>query len=159
MSALKPIPADAATTLPTLLQKQACAHYSVSKGVIQRWCKKLGVTTRQLTPEHFAQLGGMRAQKRGLVLPEDTSATVQCAGCREVLSVAEFPHARVGGRIVRTNSKCRTCTNEMKRGRKRPAALPSTHSDFWARDLYLQALRAFDLARSPITEDDYEAIA
>jgi hypothetical protein len=28
-------------------------------------------------------------------------------------------------------------------------------ADPWARDLYLQALRAFDLARSKVTEEDY----
>lgn len=48
--------------------------------------------------------------------------------------------ARNGGRTRRMNA-----------GQQPAGASPEQ----WARDLYLQALKAFDVARSPITEDDY----
>lgn len=155
MSALKPIPDGAATTLPTLSQKAACEAYSVSKHTIRRWCEQLGVTTKPMTTEDYARNGGMHAARHGHVMPDDTSGIVTCTGCGLDRPVTDYPHARRDGRVTRTGSRCRTCTNAVKRKYIAPPPPPMTHADPWARDLYLQALRAFDLARTRVTEEDY----
>ena len=156
MSACKPIPADAATTLPTLIQKAACERYGVSKYVIKRWCRELGVETAE--PDRSALARGSRNVE--LVLPPDSGEMITCNVCGQHLSVLEFPHAllRATGQIRRMGKRCRTCNNERKRARagaRHGGPTAQVHADPWARELYLQALRAFDLARSEITEDDY----
>lgn len=156
MSALKPTPADAATTLPTLLQKAACERYRVSKHTIRRWCEELGVSTAVPCPENIAP--SVRRMK--FVLPDDLSGTIDCSCCKRVLPADQFCYARrtQEGKIVRTSRMCRSCLNIRKRektGGKVGSGPPTTHPDPWARDLYLQALKAFDLARSEITEEDY----
>lgn len=156
MSAYKPPPPDAATTLPTLLQKAACEHYGVSKHSIRRWCLELGVSTAVPCHSNIAT----SSRRRALVLPDDCSGTVECSACNQVLPADQFCYARRAqeGRIVRTSRMCRECINAAKRakaGGRIGKGPPFVHVDPWARDLYLQALRAFDLARTPVTEEDY----
>lgn len=58
---------------------------------------------------------------------------------RELTHEERCAMAQAGGRTRNTNAG-------------KPAGAPVEE---WARDLYVQALKAFDLARSEITEDDY----
>lgn len=156
MSAYKPVPHDAATTLPTMLQRAACEHYSVSKYTIRRWCRELGVSTAVPCAENIAP--SVRRMK--FVLPDDLSGTIDCSCCKRVLPADQFCYAKRAqeGKIVRTSRMCRSCLNQRKRektGGKAGSGPPTVHTDPWARDLYLQALKAFDLARTPVTEEDY----
>ena len=148
-----PIPRDARATLPTITLSMASRHYGVSRQTIHRWANALGVSTRQTTPEDYAAFA--RTAKRHYadhVLPESKA----CTACGEEKPASSFRLDRTVRGTPYLYGRCKVCLAAGRpslQPRKRPEPLPA--HDPWARDLYLQALKAFDLARSKVTEEDY----
>lgn len=164
MASRKDIPADAAELLPTLLCTHAAAHYSVDRITIRRWAKRLGVQCRPQTLDDYR----LRGRPRNTGLPLEKRCTV----CREVLPASSFSvYNRPTGKHLQSSCKpCKRLAQNARNARKQAAApMPDEqrfptrfrppvrleHDEPWARELYLQALRAFDAARSPVTEADY----
>lgn len=144
---------DARAILPTLTLSQAARHYSVSRQVIHRWCRVLGLVCRETTSEDYAEYARLaRRHYAEHVLPEFK----ECNVCREVKSASGFRLDMTAKGTPYLYGRCKSCIAARRSSnlpRKRPEPLPP--HDPWARDLYLQALKAFDLARTPVTEEDY----
>ncbi len=148
-----PIPDDARATLPTLTLSMASRHYGVSRQTIHRWARQLRVAMRQTTREDYVAFA--RTAKRHYadhVLPESKT----CTACGETKPPDGFRLDRTVRGTPYLYGRCKVCLAAGRpslQPRRRPEPLPA--HDPWARDLYLQALRAFDVARSEITEYDF----
>lgn len=148
-----PIPRDARATLPTLTLSMASRHYGVSRQTIHRWCRVLGIVCRKTTSGDYAEFAKLaRRHYAQHEMPESKT----CTACGEEKPASGFRLDRTVRGTPYLYGRCKVCLAAglpSLQPRKRAEPLPA--HDPWARDLYLQALRAFDLARSKVTEEDY----
>jgi hypothetical protein len=140
-----PIPADARSILPTLTLTQAGRHYGVSRPVVKRWARQLRVTLRAVSREEWGEFA--RLAKRHCLTGE-LPAEKQCTACGETKPAGAYRRNVTARGAPYLYSRCKACMTAgigAKVPRRRPEPLPS--HDPWERELYVQALRAFGVAR------------